>query len=51
VFAALGACLIENPVIRDWLGRDRSRRLAVVINIERNDGQQPIAERAEREAA
>jgi hypothetical protein len=34
VFAALGASFIENPVIRDWLGRDRSRRLAVVANIE-----------------
>ena len=45
VFAALGASLIENPVIRDWLGRDRSRRL------QQNDGQQPFSERAEREAA
>jgi hypothetical protein len=51
VFAALRDSLVEDLGIRDWLGRDRSRRLALVANIDQNDGQQPIAEPAEREVA
>jgi hypothetical protein len=49
--AALGDSLMKNRGIWNWLGRDRSRRLALVANIDQNDGQQPIADRTEREAA
>jgi hypothetical protein len=46
VFAALGDSLVKNRGIWDRLGRNRSRQLALVANIDQNDGQRPIAEQA-----
>lgn len=51
VFSALGSSLTEQLAIRNWLGGDDSRRLALVANVDQNDGQRRIAKTVDREAA